>query len=293
MRLARKKPISSATVRQAPWLYTFADLMNLLLCFFIMIVAFSDINVNKFEELSISIANSIGISNNSTPDNEMIGTGMSQLSSLPGYYSKLKDNSGVTSSDQNISKSGNENGTSTDQTQDTKKAEIEKAIAALNEEMETASSTMYDQVSDLTEQYNLTDYVELSMDPDHKYVELTMKGSILYDSGKAEIKKESLPILNSIGKILKVFKGNSIEITGHTDNVPMSGDSQFKDNNWLSSARALNAAQYLIEECGIDPQTLKYSGRGEYEPIASNATEAGRSKNRRIEIKIFNKYSSE
>ena len=67
--------------------------------------------------------------------------------------------------------------------------------------------------------------------------------------------------------------------------------SAYRDNNWLSSARALNAAEYLIDNSGLDPTNLKYSGRGEYEPIASNSTEEGRAKNRRIEIKIYNAYS--
>jgi chemotaxis protein MotB len=65
----------------------------------------------------------------------------------------------------------------------------------------------------------------------------------------------------------------------------------FKDNNWLSSARALNAAEFLIENNNLDPRNLKYSGRGEYEPIADNTTSEGRAKNRRIEIRIFNEYS--
>jgi chemotaxis protein MotB len=149
---------------------------------------------------------------------------------------------------------------------------------------------MYDQVSDLTDQYNLGDYVELSIDPESQFVQLTLKGSILYDSGKAEIKEEAKPILLKIGEVLQKFKGYTVEIEGHTDNVPMNS-STYKDNNWLSSARALNAAEFLIENQKLDPTKIKYSGRGEYEPITSNATPEGRAKNRRIEIKIYNEYS--
>jgi chemotaxis protein MotB len=142
----------------------------------------------------------------------------------------------------------------------------------------------------LTQQYNIGDYVELSIDPEFQFVQLTLKGSILYDSGKADLKAEAKPILSKIGDILKKFEGYTVEITGHTDNVPMNS-STYKDNNWLSSARALNAADYLIENSGLDPAFVKYSGRGEYDPISSNATPEGRAKNRRIEIKIFNEYS--
>ena len=150
---------------------------------------------------------------------------------------------------------------------------------------------MHDRLSDLREQYNLTSDTELKIDPQYQYVQLELKGSVLYDSGSASIRKEAESILSKVGTLLKKFAGYEIEIVGHTDNVPMVSGT-FKDNNWLSTARALNAAQYLIDKCDIDPAYLKYSGRGEYEPISSNATSEGRARNRRIEIKIYNKYSS-
>ncbi len=264
---------SSQTGGQASWLNTFADLMNLLLCFFVMLFAFSDINVDKFEKLSKSMANSIGISKDKTAMNEVINPGMSQIDGLDKYYSDLEDGS----------KDTNTNG----------EVDINKALAEIDKKMTAATSKMYDEVSNLADQYHLSDDLKLDIAPDHKYVQMTLEGTILYDSGKAEIKKESLPILANIGEILKKFKGYNIEITGHTDNVPTSDSSKFKNNNWLSSARALNAAEYLINECGINSAKLKYSGRGEYDPISSNDTEKGRAMNRRIEFKIYNQYSSE
>jgi chemotaxis protein MotB len=160
----------------------------------------------------------------------------------------------------------------------------------MKEKMQEVSDDMYSTVEELTQEYSLGDYVELSIDPEFRYVQLTMKGSILFDSGKANIKSEARPILSKIGDILTNFDGYIIEIIGHTDDRPMTSPT-FKDNNWLSSARALNAAEFLIENNNLDPRNLKYSGRGEYEPIADNTTSEGRAKNRRIEIRIFNEYS--
>jgi chemotaxis protein MotB len=160
----------------------------------------------------------------------------------------------------------------------------------MKEKMQEVSDDMYSTVEELTQEYSLGDYVELSIDPEFRYVQLSMKGSILFDSGKANIKSEARPILSKIGDILTNFDGYIIEIIGHTDDRPMTSPT-FKDNNWLSSARALNAAEFLIENNNLDPRNLKYSGRGEYEPIADNTTSEGRAKNRRIEIRIFNEYS--
>jgi chemotaxis protein MotB len=66
----------------------------------------------------------------------------------------------------------------------------------------------------------------------------------------------------------------------------------YKDNNWLSSARAINVATYLMDSKGLNPKTLSWTGRGEYDPVASNATPEGRAKNRRVEIKIHNKINN-
>lgn len=313
--MARKR-LETGGGGSAPWLNTFADLMNLLLCFFVMLFAFSDVNKEKYEKVTISMANSFGVlqGGGSAFDNsELISSGITQLSELDQYITKMGQSSNETGADQTgqsdtsdpaETKEGNEGSQDTKEEEEYKGSSVSgdskgnekigllEAEAKINEEMASANAGMYDKVSDLTDKYNLGDSVELSMDRNNKYVLLTMNGAILYDSGEAELKKEALPILFNISKILKNFDGYHIEIVGYTDNVPME-NSEFKDNNWLSSARALNAAEYLIDECGIDPEKLKYSGRGPYDPICSNATPEGRAKNRRIEIKIYNEYSSE
>ncbi len=315
--MARKKQESGGGGGLAPWLATFADLMNLLLCFFVLLFSLSTISEEKFEDISISMANSFGVfeaGGASVNPGQLISAGMSQLNELDNFFNSMgktvegeSDSSDITNSEQGVEGSsgsddiinedegieGSDEGEGSEGTQDSENKDvgIEEALEKIEEEMAAETSEMYDKVSDLADQYNLSDYMELSIDPEFQFVELTLKGSVLYDSGDAEIKKLAKPVLNRVGDILNQFEGFRIEIIGHTDNVPMSS-SVFKDNNWLSSARALNAAEYLIDISGIDPDKLKYSGRGEYDPIASNATAEGRAKNRRIEIRIYNKYSN-
>jgi len=288
--LARKKREASSG-GNAPWLNTFADLMNLLLCFFVMLFAMSDVDGAKFEQISVSMSNSFGIfdgGGSALGQGQLISSGMTQLNNLGQYFQSM----GESSHKSDIENEGEFDPTTKENTQEGegKTTGITEAMEKIAEEMETVSAEMYDKVSDLTEQYNLSDYVELSIDPEFQFVQLTLKGSILFNSGKAEIMEEAKPILSKIGEVLQKFDGYIIEIEGHTDNVPMNS-STYKDNNWLSSARALNAAEFLIQNQKLDPTKVKYSGRGEYEPITSNATAEGRAKNRRIEIKIFNELS--
>ena len=265
-----------------PWLNTFADLMNLLLCFFVMLFAMSDVNAEKFREMSVSMANSFGVLQGGGAaiyDGQLISSGVSQLNDLDQYYSNM----GI-DDEEGAYEEGDKTGSSM------KNEEYRDALQKIQSEMAKATAEMYDEVSELSEQYRLGGYVELAIDPEYQFVQLSLKGSILFDPGKAEIKEEAKPILSKIGDVLAKFEGYTIEIEGHTDNVPMAS-STYKDNNWLSSARALNAAEYLIDVKKLDPKKLKYSGRGEYEPIASNDTEDGKAKNRRIEIKIYNELS--
>ncbi|NLL00563.1 MAG: flagellar motor protein MotB [Clostridiales bacterium] len=288
--LARKKREEASSGGNAPWLNTFADLMNLLLCFFVMLFAMSEVDAEKFQELAISMSNSIGIfdgGGKSFGDGPLISSGMTQLNNLDQYTINM----GKQGHETKIENEGEYDPTTKENTIDSEfDGSLSQAFEIMQDKMEEVSGEMYGSVEALTEEYNLGDYVELSIDPEFRYVQLSMKGSILFESGKADIIDDAKPILAKIGDLLANFEGYIIEIIGHTDNVPMTSPT-FKDNNWLSSARALNAADFLINNNKLDPQNVKYSGRGEYEPIADNNTSAGRAKNRRIEIRIFNEYS--
>ena len=114
---------------------------------------------------------------------------------------------------------------------------------------------------------------------------VNMVDSILFDSGKAEVKKGGLEILGKIVSILKDVSDKSIRIEGHTDNVPISRAlAQRYPTNWeLSAARAINVTRFLQDQ-GIDPGNLSAVACGEWKPVATNDTVEGKAKNRRIEI---------
>jgi chemotaxis protein MotB len=114
---------------------------------------------------------------------------------------------------------------------------------------------------------------------------VNMVDSILFDSGKAEVKKGGREILGKVISILKDVNDKSIRIEGHTDDVPISRAlARRYPTNWeLSAARAINVARHLQEQ-GIDPGQLSAVAYGEWKPVATNDTAEGKAKNRRIEI---------
>ncbi len=114
---------------------------------------------------------------------------------------------------------------------------------------------------------------------------VNMVDAILFDTGKAEIKKEGLAVLEKVTSILQGETEKAIRIEGHTDDVPITGTlaKRFPTNWELSAARAINVTKFLQEK-GIAPEILSAVAYGEYKPIADNETPEGKAMNRRIEI---------
>ena len=108
---------------------------------------------------------------------------------------------------------------------------------------------------------------------------------MLFESGSAYLKSESLPVLQQVVKSLNDMP-NSIQIEGHTDDRPLAPGSKFSTNWELASARAFAVLRFL-EINGIPQQRLSATGYGEFRPVQNNATPEGRSANRRIEINIM------
>ena len=122
-------------------------------------------------------------------------------------------------------------------------------------------------------------------------VHIRIKDTVLFNSGKHILNPDAVPIITKIGDILKSLPNNYIQIEGHTDTVPMSGDNIYIPTNWeLGSLRAVNVLKLLVEKSGLNPTYLTAVSYGEFRPIATNETKEGKAKNRRVEIRILRNY---
>lgn len=262
--MARKRKEDTPAPGAPAWMATFSDLMNLLLCFFVLLFSMSNVDAEKYEQVAASFASSFSIfsgGGSAIGEGMLISSGVSQLSELEQYFTSMgKNEEGDTSIDE--------------------KTEYE--AKALKE-----SEQMAKQIEQMVEEDGIKQEVEVGYNS--HYVLLTLNGAFLFDSGSAKIRGDSLPLMDKIGLIIKRYSERLVEIEGHTDDVPIS-NSLFKNNNELSTARALAVLEYYIDK-GINPVRLKSSGRGEYVPVADNATIEGRSRNRRVEVKIYNSYN--
>ena len=215
------------------WVVTFGDLMSLLLCFFVLLLSFSEMDRNKYRVVSGSVKNAFGIQRKKPIFESPKGSKM---------IAKEFDQAIVLTRIEDV---------------------VKPIINELEEEFEEFKG-----------------FVEV--ESTENQVTIRMMGEATFDTGKAELRSNFVPLLQEIGKVLEKTRGEII-VAGHTDNVPLVG-GPYGSNLGLSMARAGAVAEFLLNSSTIDPQRLSTMGFGEYRPLASNETAAGRQKNRRVEI---------
>lgn len=120
-------------------------------------------------------------------------------------------------------------------------------------------------------------------------IRLLLPSSTLFSSGQTTLKATAKAPLKKVASIIKTdFPNAVVRVEGHTDNVPIKKVKKKFRSNWeLSAARAATVAHFFVNECRFDPTKIYIAGFGEYRPITSNKSSAGRQKNRRVEIVIL------
>ena len=151
------------------WMATFSDLMNLLLCFFVLLFSMSSVDETKYEELVVSLSNSFSIfdgGGSAIGEGKLISSGVSQLNELDDYFNDM----GKASEEEEI-----EDG----DPMEAYKEEMEK-------EQREQTEQLYDEVSEMTEKKNIDDKIEVGIDENYQYVKISLSGAILFESGQDE-----------------------------------------------------------------------------------------------------------
>jgi len=120
-------------------------------------------------------------------------------------------------------------------------------------------------------------------------VTVTLPERVFFQSGSAQLRSTAKSELQKVVAAIRMqFPGRAVRVEGHTDNEPIKRSRLLYRSNWdLSAARATTVLHYLVNECGMDSANIYLAGFGEHHPIADNATEQGRQRNRRVEMVIL------
>jgi len=300
--LAKKKKEDAPAPGSPAWMATFSDLMNLLLCFFVLLFSMSSVDQGKAEALIQSLAQTFSIFDGggaSFGEGNMISNGADQLTELDEYFNTMgQTDDGSINQNVNEDNSDGENNDKFDPVPDTDATVTPTPSPTLTpdqavfEENKEQSELIYGEVADLINKVSLGDYVDIGIDAEqYHYITIEIKGHFLFASGNAELIEDAKPIVSKIGDILKQYNGYKVEVIGHTDSVPQT-KAPYYNNHILSTWRALSVASYLAETKNLGWDNVYYEGRADIEKIASDETEEGRKQNRRVEIRLYNKKNS-
>ena len=238
------------------WVVTFGDLMSLLLCFFVLLLSFSEMDRQKYKLVAGSLAKAFGIQRKEKATESPKGATMVALSFDQDLVPQHRRQEYIAMTDKESS---------------SEDYSAKEAMEALGEELKAALEGKLK---------GLEDKIEIEVEGNQTIIRL--QGTATFDSGRAKIKSQVTPILQEIGLRLK-DTGGDIIVAGHTDNVPIHG-GRFDSNLKLSIGRAAEVAEFMIDTVKIPPERISTMGFGEYRPAYSNDTADGREKNRRVEI---------
>lgn len=243
------------------WLIPYADLLTLLLALFIVLFSMSSVDAKKFQAMADVFSAEF-----------TSGTGIFEFPSpIP--------EEGATAPDEqkNDSEEIAEVETGTVQTEEEK-----KKLAQQVEQLELQA--IQAKVNDYIDEKGLKDKLETQLTDEGLLV--SIRDNVLFESGSDAVRTEDLTIVKEISELLIMNPPRSIIISGHTDNVPIK-NANFSSNWELSVMRAINFMKILLENDKLDPSWFSAKGYGEFRPIASNDTNDGKTRNRRVEILIL------
>jgi len=262
------------------WLATFGDLMALLMCFFVLLLSFSEMDVLKFKQLAGSMREAFGVQNQIKVEDVPKGTSIIAQEFSPGRPEPTPLNEVrqmTVNNDMNTLDIRSEKGES--DVLDSLQGEAERKEDEIKKEQAKKDAVQFAAV--LSKEID-EGSIEVETDGKKIIIRVQEKGSFV--SGSARLKDDYIPVIAKIRDLMLTIKGK-ISIEGHTDNVP--ADGKIFTSNWdLSAARALAVANEIFADVRIKQKKFEIVGRASTRPLVPNNTAANRATNRRVEIII-------
>jgi chemotaxis protein MotB len=267
MTMARRNKKHEEHENHERWLITYADLITLLLIFFVIMYSMSKIDVAKYTELSKALAFQFKKSDTMIPNGTV------------GIADPGKGKEGNNS--QNLPEKDSPTALDTNEITDQMTKEEQQAEQIKQRELELKD------LKEKTEQFINDNKLEtkVSVKDTARGIAITLNDLFLFDSGKADLKSESIPILEKLSSLFPTLHA-PISIEGHTDNQPLSAGSIYIDNDGLASARSLSVKRVFAKIPALHDKLIG-TYYGDSKPIAPNDTPANMQKNRRVEIIVL------
>ena len=275
-----------------PWMATFADLMSLLMCFFVLLLSFSEMDVLKYKQMAGSMRNAFGVQREIDVRDVPRGTSVIAQEFSPGRPEPTPINE-VRQETVDDSRSSLDIGSPTEPLSKTLDQASETRVAADEELAKQLIIEKIQALIDSTEDDARSLAQALKKEISSGKVDVETRGRRIiirvreqgsFPSGSAELRPQFKPVMASVRNVIKGIDGK-ISVEGHTDSVPIT-TSAFRSNWDLSAARALSVAHELLVDNVLDHNRFMVTGFADTKPLVANNSEENRARNRRVEITI-------
>lgn len=260
---------------EAGWILTYADLVTLLLVFFVLLFSISSLDLQRFRQVVDAMKKSFG---SPTAVVELV---VPDQSEAPKSQETDREKKAAPVEDfEDLKARAREE--YTEEMRQKIREDVEKEIreetrAELLEEMD---NKLVEDVRELVEKIRQGDNIVVTKERNR--ITITVEGQVFFSSGVADLNPEALPILDEIALIIMKYPDYRVNIRGHTDDRPIN--TPVFPSNWeLSAVRATTVLRYLITQ-GVNPLRLTATGYGELLPLAANDNPENRARNRRVEF---------
>jgi chemotaxis protein MotB len=252
------------------WLATFADLMSLLMCFFVLLLSFASMDANKFKKMSESMMNAFGVQRDIPVDAVPMGTSIiaqhfSPAMTEPTVLEEVKQSTNQKDIQLDID---------TEDMETMKQKVMEEKLQEIEEQADEIRESLEHEIAE--------GLVTVATESLRIIIRINEKGS--FPSGSAVLKAGFEPVMEKITESVNQSVGKVV-VAGHTDDIPISTD--WYRSNWeLSAARSVTVAHFMLNDKKTDANRVVIQGFADTKPLVANDSAKNRAINRRVEIII-------
>ncbi|MES9861747.1 MAG: type VI secretion system protein TssL, long form [Candidatus Thiodiazotropha sp. LLP2] len=255
-----------------PWLATFADLMSLLMCFFVLLLSFAEVDAQRFKKMAESMKDAFGVQREIPAVDIVMGTSVIMQEFSPGK----PEPSPIDDIRQ----------TTTDIEQEfleqQEQLDIDVAKAAMQEKLEQEVESQAVELQEMLEEEIKEGLIDVDTEATNIIIRIQEKGS--FPSGRANLNPDFFEVISKITDVVATTPGRII-VAGHTDNIPIS-TRRFRSNWELSSARAVTVVHAMLSNASIEEDRFLIQGYADSKPLVENDSSENRAQNRRVELVI-------
>ena len=272
------------------YLATFADLMSLLMCFFVLLLAFSEMDAQKYKQVAGSMKSAFGVQTKIKADGSPKGTSIIAQEFSPGrpdptILNEIRQHTvDDLANTLDVQCTPGQEQSREDQQEDkeSKEKAAQEAMAKIKKKLE--AQTQADAVKAAAKLMDEIRKGRIEVETQGRQIVIRVKEQGSFESGSADLRKTFIPIMDKIREAIEGV-GGVYAVAGHTDDVPIS-TLRFRSNWELASARSVSVAHELLKTGTMDPNLFTVVGHGDTKPLVENDSDENRSTNRRVEIII-------